>query len=58
MTLRYEIQTAIIAIRHGVPNLIRDEYLTNEILEIFEKRIDECKTIEEVKKMIKKIRND
>ena len=54
MTLRYEIQTAIIAIRHGVPNLIRDEYLTNEILEIFEKRIDECKTIEEVKKMIKK----
>ena len=54
MTLKYEIQTLIIAIKSGIPNSIQDEYLANRIIELIGKKIDECKTIEEIKEILKR----
>ena len=54
MTLKYEIQTTIIAVKHGVANFIQDEVLADKIIKLIEKRIDECKTIEEVKEIFRK----
>ena len=53
MTLKYEIQALIIAIKSGIPNSIQDEYLADRIIKLIGKKIDECKTIEEIKEMVR-----
>jgi hypothetical protein len=53
MTFKYELQIAIMAVNHGVPVLMQHEALSADIIKLIEKRIDECKTIEEFKEMLK-----
>ena len=38
---------------HSLDDMITCRENTNRVLEIFEKRIDECKSIEDVKEMLK-----